>query len=84
MSSNDAAYMQRLLAKVMALAESKRSRTFVIPSDDSGPETSLGETGDKGGVGAPLPKSRSETRHTHLKDGAPARRRTASDVSTTR
>ena len=35
MSSNDAAYMQRLLAKVMALAESKRSRTFVIPSDDS-------------------------------------------------
>ena len=35
MRSNDTAYMQRMLAKVMALAESKRSRTFVIPSDDS-------------------------------------------------
>ena len=34
MSSNDAAYMQRRLEKVMALAESKRSRTFVIPNDD--------------------------------------------------
>ena len=34
MSSKDAAYTQRLLAKVMALAESERSRTFVIPNDD--------------------------------------------------
>ena len=35
MSSKDAAYTQRLLAKVMALAESERSRTFVIPNNDS-------------------------------------------------